>query len=384
VDVLISIVGVILGVFTGITPGVHVNTIIPLLNLDGRTLVLVLISASIAHTFLDAIPSTFIGIPDESTAVSLYPAHSMALEGRGIEAVAIATFSGLISVIALTPAFFILSKVKLNVSRLTLPVLLLVTIFLITQERGDTFAGKYSRVVAVGKAFVVLAISGIVGFLALNFDTLSPLFSGLFAFPVLLGGIKRKTEIPEQKVCFKPRTLPALLGSLSGTLTSIFPGISSGIASTIAVSPFKERNSENYVSATGAANTANALMCFAVLISSGKSRSGVAYAISYFYEFLNPVDVFLICIFSATLSAIIALIFALFAGRILHRVNVRLLCSSALIFVALTVVIESIEKPVALIVFALSSLVGLLPEKLGVRRINCMGSLLIPLIAFHV
>ncbi len=47
-------------------------------------------AALITHTFVDAIPSTFLGIPDADTSLAVLPAHALCLEGNGEEAVRIA------------------------------------------------------------------------------------------------------------------------------------------------------------------------------------------------------------------------------------------------------------------------------------------------------
>ena len=108
--ILFCILGVITGVATGLLPGLHVNNIaLILLSLSGAIIaafsflfeygiseefILVLIciyiiSTSISHTFHDVIPSTFLGAPDEDMALSVLPAHSLLLEGKGYEAVAL-------------------------------------------------------------------------------------------------------------------------------------------------------------------------------------------------------------------------------------------------------------------------------------------------------
>jgi TctA family transporter len=114
-------IGVAFGVLTGLTPGVHVNNIAILMlsispillssllflqnfGLSMSFIVVLLctiiIATSIAHTFLDFIPSTFLGAPEGETALSVLPAHAMLLEGKGYEAVtlsAIGSFGAIIS-----------------------------------------------------------------------------------------------------------------------------------------------------------------------------------------------------------------------------------------------------------------------------------------------
>jgi TctA family transporter len=113
-----SLIGAALGTFTGLTPGVHVNTLAlgvllasAVLNGEvGRLLALIgsdpalaplmlsslLISASVVHSFLDFIPSVFFGAPDEPDSLSVLPGHRLLLQGKGLYAVVCAASGSLI------------------------------------------------------------------------------------------------------------------------------------------------------------------------------------------------------------------------------------------------------------------------------------------------
>jgi putative membrane protein len=131
--IVFAILGTSLGVLTGLIPGLHVNNIAVimlsispallagLMFLEGYGIpelfipllvAMIIVAMSIAHTFLDFIPSTFLGAPEGETALSVLPAHSMLLEGRGYEAVmlsAIGSLGGVIMVfIFLIPFRFII------------------------------------------------------------------------------------------------------------------------------------------------------------------------------------------------------------------------------------------------------------------------------------
>ncbi|HJK75218.1 MAG TPA: tripartite tricarboxylate transporter permease, partial [Methanocorpusculum sp.] len=90
------VAGVLLGTISGIIPGVHSNTVAgflagasgPLLVLFGpEGLAAAIVATMVTHTFLDAIPSTFLGVPDPDTVLSVLPAHRLCLAGHGEEAV---------------------------------------------------------------------------------------------------------------------------------------------------------------------------------------------------------------------------------------------------------------------------------------------------------
>ena len=89
-EILISIfIGILIGIFTGLCPGIHVNmvsviliTLSPVLLTIAPPLALAafIISLGITHSFLDTIPSIFLGAPDEDKVFSVLPGHKMLLE----------------------------------------------------------------------------------------------------------------------------------------------------------------------------------------------------------------------------------------------------------------------------------------------------------------
>ena len=99
--IIFALLGTLMGTFTGLIPGIHVNNVaILLLSLTPAFIVafgflaalgvgpdqiallvcVTIFATSIAHTFLDFIPSTFLGAPEGDTALSVLPAHKMLLE----------------------------------------------------------------------------------------------------------------------------------------------------------------------------------------------------------------------------------------------------------------------------------------------------------------
>ena len=94
-----TLLGVGLGTFTGLIPGVHVNNLVPLLvgasaisGLLPMHLAAVIVAMMITHTLISYIPATFLGAPEPGTELSVLPAHRMLLEGRGYEVVRLTAF----------------------------------------------------------------------------------------------------------------------------------------------------------------------------------------------------------------------------------------------------------------------------------------------------
>ena len=80
----LTLVGCLLGTITGLTPGLHVNTVCliglslyPLLGLSVVDFGVIMISMAVTQTFIDFIPAIFIGVPEEGTALSVLPAHRL-------------------------------------------------------------------------------------------------------------------------------------------------------------------------------------------------------------------------------------------------------------------------------------------------------------------
>ena len=88
--------GIAAGIITGLTPGIHVNLVAALAVSSGAVLFAIasplavavfIISLAITHTFLDAIPSIYLGAPDEAQALNVLPGHRLLLRGEGHNAI---------------------------------------------------------------------------------------------------------------------------------------------------------------------------------------------------------------------------------------------------------------------------------------------------------
>jgi putative membrane protein len=107
---LVSVLaGYILGVVSGLVPGIHTNNFAlillafsPFLSEKGLPVVCVasmILANSISHTFHDIIPSIFLGAPGEDTALAVLPGHTLLLEGHGPQAVRLSALGSAGSVV---------------------------------------------------------------------------------------------------------------------------------------------------------------------------------------------------------------------------------------------------------------------------------------------
>ncbi len=124
--IVFTLLGCLAGIITGLVPGIHVNNVAYMVLASQSIIIsmavwafgwalpssyeLMIIVCSlvignvITHTFLDFIPSIFLGAPEGDTALSLLPGHRMMLAGRGYEAVkcsVIGSFGAVLGALAL-------------------------------------------------------------------------------------------------------------------------------------------------------------------------------------------------------------------------------------------------------------------------------------------
>ena len=119
IEILIAIcVGILAGTITGLLPGIHINlvgailvglTVTVFAGIPPIYLIIFIASMAIAHTFIDFIPSIFLGCPDTDTQLSVLPGHEMLKEGKGYEAVRLTSIGGIIAIFILIAISFPLS-----------------------------------------------------------------------------------------------------------------------------------------------------------------------------------------------------------------------------------------------------------------------------------
>ncbi|WP_457742063.1 tripartite tricarboxylate transporter permease [Thermococcus sp.] len=367
------LLGTLLGTFTGITPGIHVNTLASLLR-DFSLSAVTLFAMGLTHTFLNALPSTFLGVPDDGTALSTLPAHRLVLKGKGMEVIKIALLSSFLAVlffIPLIPLYIRLASLyRPEIGKIA--VFLLIAFLILTESGLKKF----------GALFIIL-LSGTVGSLILSLDLNEPfyeLFTGLFGVPVivssLFSGISNVTP-GSAKLEIKPAKLAlfSFLGTLFGMMASLLPAFTASQAALLG--SFISRDERSFLTVVYSVNTANFLFAFMNFLETGRVRNGVIALMEPLGTKALPT--FLFVAFFVGLAVLIygEPLAKLFAG-IISRINYRVLNGVVLAFLfSLTFIFDGLAGILAL---TASSIVGYLAVLLGVKRTNCMGALMVPIL----
>jgi len=390
-----TLIGVMLGTLSGIIPGVHANTLAGvLLSLQAAflsffgPLVLAgaLFAALITHTFVDAIPSTFLGIPDADTSLAVLPAHALCLEGNGEEAVRIAALGSAGAMIIGVPlsviCFFLLPALQPYFDW-WIGILLITTMgyMIVTSE-------------CPGWAFALFCVSGILGIFSLHYAFLSwhtlagssailmPLLTGLFGIAVLLTA--SQGTMPEQHfrgIRMEDRTVMkyTAIGTVAGVAVGWLPGLSTASANGVLASLIGyEKNRRTYILATSAANTSNAFIGLAALFALSRMRNGVMVALS---ELPLPTmsELTVIGVLAACAAYGITVVLSRSASRF-NGIDGRLLNHAVIVFIVILCII--LTGPFGVGILILATALGLVPQLVNVPRVYCMGSIMIPVIVY--
>lgn len=384
------IIGITLGTITGLIPGIHVNLIaIILLTLSAvlqnyfplLTIITVIIAMAITHTFLDTIPATFLGAPDEDTALAVLPAHKLLLEGKGYEAVyltVIGSLSSLILICALLPLLAVIIKHLYPLIQNIIPYLLLLIIFpLIIRERHKL------------NAIIIFLLAGTLGLATLNLNNLNqpllPLLSGLFGTSTLMISIKNKTQVPYQKIT-KPiintkQGFKAVSSAVfSGSLCSFLPGLGPAQAAIISSSITKV-SQKLFLVIIGGISTVNITLSFLTLYIINKARNGAVVTIQKINPYVTQEQLIFFIAVSLTTGAIatiLALKISKIASNLITKIDYQKLCKVIIILIA--VLSFYFSGFLGIIVLITATALGILPHHYKVSKSHLMACLILPVI----
>ncbi len=389
--ILALVLGLFAGTLTGLAPGIHINLVsVILVSLSVSVfsevslvyLAVFIAAMAITHTFVDFIPSIFLGAPEDGTELSVLPGHEMLKNGFGYEAIMLTNYGSIIAVfivllIAL-PSAFLLPKIYPAIEKIIPYLLISVSLFMILSERK-----KFS-------AFFVYLLCGILGFIVLNTENLNqpllPLLSGLFGASSLFISIKSKTEIPKQ-IITKPKGKfyrPIFISFIFSYVCGFLPGVGSGQAAAMG-SSISKTNTREFLVMLGVTNTLVMGFSFLALYSISKTRTGAAAAISdltgqFSWKFLALV--LAVVLISGIISFFIVKFLAKFFSENINRINYTKL--SMFTLVVLLLIVALISNFLGLIVFIVSAVTGVYCISLEVRRTNMMSCLLLPTIILYL
>jgi len=394
---LLIFAGILLGTFTGMVPGIHVNTVVIVLlsllpvlleHFSPLGVVSLIVAMSVVHTFVDYIPSILIGAPQEDSVLSTLPGHRMLMEGRGYEAIRLTVLGGfgaiIVSCITL-PAGIVILPILYGMAKMIMPYLLIAVLAYMVYSERTPKKMLYS--------LAIIGYSGILGILVLNGNVLPPKYSlfptltGLFGISTLLASLRHETVVPPQTLDYDDTSYRQSIaaGSVAGALTGLLPGIGSSQSALIVQNAFKDKNEKEFLVAIGGVNTSDAIYSIFALYLIGNPRSGASIAVEHilkeftFQDFMSIVAVVLI-----------ATPFATGITLALSRVSVRRLQNldyakfSKYVLCFLFVFIFAMTGLRGVLIAVTATAIGLVAAITGVKRSHCMAVLVVPTILYFL
>jgi putative membrane protein len=393
-----TIIGILLGIVTGITPGLHINLVAtsmfslsPLLinYFNPITIAVILVSMSITHTFLDFIPSIFLGAPDSETALAVLPGHTLLLRGRAYEAVKLSVVGGLIGlifVIVLMPfLLFLVPRIYDNIRTYIGWLLLIMSIFMILREKNNNKRFW---------SFLVFSLSGLLGMIVFSIPNLKEpllaMLSGLFGISMIINSIFKNTEIPEQmitkiKINKNKIIKPILAGTFSSSLVSIFPALGPAQAAILASQVFGQVRARAYLVMMGCINAVSVIFGLITLYTISKARNGPIVIVQEMIKNFGLKELILLLIISiitAGISVILSLFFGKIFTRIINKINYKKISMGVILLISLMVFYFSGFLGILILITATA--IGLIPNLLDIGRHNSMGCLLVPVILYFI
>ncbi len=394
---LAVLAGVLAGTVTGLTPGIHINLVAVLLLAASPFLLGVfpllalacfIISMSVVHTFLDSLPSIFLGAPDADTALGVLPGHRYLLKGWGLMAVKLTVVGSLgaaVLSVALFPLFALVVRLAYPLLRAVMGWLLLaVALFMVLRDRKRAWAA------------LIFLLAGALGVIVLDIpglrNPLFPLLSGLFGVSTLLYSLNDGARIPPQETrdrdikVRKAVGVKALLsGQASGFLTAMLPGLGAATAAVLSLQAVRDLGDHGYMILQGSINTVNFILSLATLLVLGKARNGSVIAVQSLLAAVTRADILVflaVTLIASGAGALLALWFGRRFSRLVARIDYRALVLGIIAFIAALTPILSSWTGVLVLVAATA--LGLLPATVKTARVHAMGCLLVPVLLYFL
>jgi putative membrane protein len=385
--------GIALGTISGLVPGLHANNFALLLaaaapQIPGPALFVgaAMLAAGVTHTFLDVVPALALGVPDAAMAASALPGHRLVVAGRGREALRLSALGSALAVVLAVPLALPMTELMVSIypmvrSRLPL-VLGGVALFLVVTERSNParIGGLLAFFLSAGLGWLILDIEPSAPLA--SGGMLMPLFAGLFGAPVLIEAIDG-AGVPEQAdaaVTTPRRTvgLTALAGTVSGAVVGYLPGVSSAVAATVTLPAVpSDDGARGFLVATSGVNTSNTIFALFALVALGSPRTGVLVALD---STGVPLDLPLLLSGVALAAGVGFVLVPLVGDRYLRTVGrIDYTYLSVGVLCMLIVLAYLFSGFIGVGAFSASTLIGLVPAKLGARRVHLMGVLMGPL-----
>lgn len=257
---------------------------------------------------------------------------------------------------------------------------------------------RRDRPPVMGWAALLFLLSGALGIMAmdglvpggdlwkgLEGNMLMPLFTGLFGLPLLIGSSRGRMPPQDAEAGEPPSVSGALRGSLMGGLVGWLPGVTATAGAVLTTMlPRARSGPREFIATVSAVGTGAAVLGLGTLLLLGKGRSGTLLAMQSALPSIGVDDLpsLLICIL---LSSLLSYLLTMrLGGRLLLKAQGRDLTGlNRAALLGMVLLSFLLAGPTGLLLLFLSTLLGMLPGKVGVSRVHLTGCLLLPILLYY-
>ncbi len=383
------LLGIIAGTTAGLIPGIHTNNItliVFLTPLFGNNATVFVLSMITTQSFVDFIPTIFIGAASENSFEGILPGHKMFMQGKAHEAIMLTVFGGIIATIIsiLVFPFFIKSIEFYSTNfEIIIPMILIFSIITLILTENT----KQKKLIAIF-VIIVATTQGI-----LFKDQIFPLISGYFGISTLINSTIKKQISQKQETEFEihnDKIKDALTGIIGGAIVAFVPGIGNNLAAAI-IRLFRQKiRTKNYLVLLGSINTSNFIFSFPVLLFLSKTRNG---AMIFLKEriLITEQTILIGCATILISSGIAGIITIIISKKMSKNSNnskfIKLQQNKIIekiIIILITILVLFFNGLIGLIALIFSTALGLITINTKTKRSNCLAFLIIPVLFFYL
>lgn len=411
-----SAIGVLFSCLISFLPALHIYNVIGIFllvilkfeaTMAPMQLIAMCIGMIVGYSILNTVPATYFGPGDESMSYYILPSAAWVAKGRGYESIiltGVGAVGGIIMLAVLAPVFiWVMPGLKTITSPHMFWILGTVIAYMLLSEwpKGvsqseSCWANFFEGWKFLGVGLITFFLSGLLGFIVMAktlvpidfaFQSVTPVFVGLFAIPWLITNIINIGSMPKQHECPSLELDWELVfrgtfgGFLGGFFAAYIPIVTAGVGGLMAGHATAQRDGRLFVMSYGTCKTVYYVGSFLLFFIPGLSltRGGLAWIVTPVVTVLTMKEYALfvgLMLFSAGMSFLLLGPFTRLIIRLVEKVEYHWISVIALILVIPGV--YSFTGWGGLAIMTVSTGIGLLPVMFQARRMNLMGVLLLP------
>lgn len=411
-----SALGVIFSCLISFLPALHIYNVIGIFllvilkfeaTMAPMQLIALCIGMIVGYSILNTVPATYFGPGDESMSYYILPSAAWVAKGRGYESIiltGVGAIGGIILLAVLAPAFLLfMPGLKTITSPHMFWIIGSVIAYMVMSEwpKGvsqseSCWENFFEGWKFLGVGLITFLLSGLLGFIVMSktlvpidfaFQSITPVFVGLFAIPWLITNIINIGSIPKQHECTSMELDWDLVcrgtfgGFLGGFFAAYIPIVTAGVGGLMAGHATAQRDGRLFVMSYGTCKTVYYVGSFLLFFIPGLSltRGGLAWIVTPVVTTLTMKEYALfvgLMLFSAGMAFLMLGAFTRLCIKLVEKIEYHWVSVIALLIVIPGVF--SFTSWGGLAIMTVATGIGLLPVMFQARRMNLMGVLLLP------